>query len=86
MQAGRESGQHNRRQVAANDDALLQQMTARGAVVNRPTSRLARGVAGRDRARPAGIRAGGGGPLHRGSERPAGAGLRCGAALDRGCG
>jgi tripartite ATP-independent transporter DctP family solute receptor len=36
MQAGRESGQHNRRQVAANDEALLQQMTARGAVVNRP--------------------------------------------------
>jgi TRAP-type C4-dicarboxylate transport system substrate-binding protein len=36
MQAGRESGQQNRRQVSANDDALLQQMTARGAVVNRP--------------------------------------------------
>ncbi len=36
VQAGRESGQHNRRTVAANDDALLQQMTQRGAVVNRP--------------------------------------------------
>jgi tripartite ATP-independent transporter DctP family solute receptor len=36
MQAGRESGEQNRRQVAANDDALLQQMTARGATVNKP--------------------------------------------------
>jgi tripartite ATP-independent transporter DctP family solute receptor len=36
MQAGRESGQHNRRQVAANDESLLQQMTARGATVNKP--------------------------------------------------
>ncbi|WP_270936388.1 TRAP transporter substrate-binding protein [Falsiroseomonas oryzae] len=36
MQAGRESGQHNRRQVAANDEALLQQMTQRGATVNKP--------------------------------------------------
>jgi TRAP-type C4-dicarboxylate transport system substrate-binding protein len=36
VQAGRESGQQNRQQVAANDDALLTQMTARGAVVNRP--------------------------------------------------
>lgn len=36
MQAGRESGQHNRQTVAANDDRLLEQMTARGAVVNRP--------------------------------------------------
>jgi tripartite ATP-independent transporter DctP family solute receptor len=36
VQAGRESGQHNRRQVAANDEALLQQMTASGATVNKP--------------------------------------------------
>ncbi len=36
LQAGRESGQHNRRQVAANDEALLQQMTARGATIARP--------------------------------------------------
>jgi tripartite ATP-independent transporter DctP family solute receptor len=36
MQAGRESAQQNRQQVAANDEALLAQMTARGAVVNRP--------------------------------------------------
>ncbi len=36
MQAGRESGEHNRRTVAANDDRLLEQMTARGAVVARP--------------------------------------------------
>jgi tripartite ATP-independent transporter DctP family solute receptor len=36
MQAGRESGQHNRQQVAANDESLLQQMTVRGATVNKP--------------------------------------------------
>jgi tripartite ATP-independent transporter DctP family solute receptor len=36
MQAGRESGQLNRRTVAANDDRLLQQMAARGATVSRP--------------------------------------------------
>jgi tripartite ATP-independent transporter DctP family solute receptor len=36
MTAGRESGQQNRRQVAANDESLLQQMTARGATVNKP--------------------------------------------------
>ncbi len=36
MQAGRESGQHNRRTVAENDEKLLLQMTASGATVNRP--------------------------------------------------
>ena len=35
-QAGRESGQSNRQQVASNDEALLTQMTARGATINRP--------------------------------------------------
>jgi tripartite ATP-independent transporter DctP family solute receptor len=37
VQAGRESAQHNRRTVAANDENLLAQMTARGAIVNRPS-------------------------------------------------
>ncbi|MGG5890347.1 TRAP transporter substrate-binding protein [Falsiroseomonas sp. HC035] len=36
MQAGRESGQHNRQQVAANDEALLRQMTEKGATIARP--------------------------------------------------
>jgi tripartite ATP-independent transporter DctP family solute receptor len=36
MQAGRESGQLNRQTVSANDEQLLQQMTARGATVNKP--------------------------------------------------
>ncbi|MGG5822528.1 TRAP transporter substrate-binding protein [Falsiroseomonas sp. HW251] len=36
VQAGLESGRFNRETVAANDDRLLEQMTARGAVVNRP--------------------------------------------------
>ena len=36
MKAGKEAGDWNRKEVAANDEKLLAEMTAKGAVVARP--------------------------------------------------